>query len=340
VAIRRSSTYNRFFALRFSFFTLSGGVKVPIPNYAYFEGKIVPYSEAKIGVMTHAFNYGTAAFGGIRGYWNEAEEQLFIFRPKEHFQRLLHSARMLCMEMEHTPESLTDILLELVRTEGLRRDIYVRPLIYKADEIIGVKLHDLIDQITMFAVPFDRYVSNDTNAHVTFSSWRRVDDNMIPARGKISGAYVNSALIKTDAVRAGFDEALVLTQDGHISEGSAMNVFMIRDGLLVTPPVTDNILEGITRRTVLALAREELGLQIVERQIDRTEVFICEELFMTGTAAQVTAVTRVDFRPVGSGEMGPITTRLREMFGQVVRGQLPRYRHWNTPVFIQEPISG
>ncbi len=311
-----------------------------LPNYAYFEGQFVPYSEAKVGVMTHAFNYGTAAFGGIRGYWNNEHEQLYIFRPVDHFQRLLHSARMLCMEFDITAESLTQICLELVRMEGYRRDIYIRPIVYKADEIIGVKLHDLEDKLTMFSVPFDRYVANDTNAHVTFSSWRRVDDNMIPARGKISGAYVNSALIKTDAVRAGFDEALVLNQDGHLSEGSAMNVFMIRDGKLITPPTTDNILEGITRRSILELAKEELGLEIIERPIDRTEVFICEELFMTGTAAQVTAVTRVDFRAVGNGQMGQVTTKLRQLFNEVVRGNLPRYQHWNTAVYIQETISG
>lgn len=312
---------------------------MPIPNYAYFEGKIVPYQEAKVGVMTHAFNYGTAAFGGMRGYWNEEEQQLFVFRPREHFQRLLHSSRLLCMELDYSVESLTSITLDLIRTEGYLQDIYIRPLIYKADEIIGVKLHGLQDELTIFSVPFDRYVSNDTNAHVTFSSWRRVDDNMIPARGKISGAYINSALIKTDAVRAGFDEALVLTQDGHISEGSAMNVFMVRDGMLITPPVTDNILEGITRRTILELAHNEIDLPIIERPIDRTEVFICEELFMTGTAAQVTAVTRVDFRPIGNAEMGPVTAKLRELFADVVRGRIPRYRHWNTPVYLEESVS-
>lgn len=312
---------------------------MPLPSYAFFEGSIVPYSEAKVGVMTHAFNYGTAAFGGIRGYWNDTEEQLYIFRPEDHFKRLLHSGRLLCMELNYTPEQLIQITKELIRAEGYQRDIYIRPIIYKADEIIGVKLHDLQDRLTIFAVPFDRYVSNDTNAHVTFSSWRRVDDNMIPARGKISGAYVNSALIKTDAVRAGFDEALVLTQEGHISEGSAMNVFMLRDGILITPPSTDNILEGITRRTVLELAVQELGLPIIERPIDRTEVFICDELFMTGTAAQITAVTRVDFRPVGSGEMGPVASRLREIFASVVRGRHPAYRHWNTPIYVSEAIS-
>lgn len=306
------------------------------PNFAFFSGKIVPYSDAKIGVMTHAFNYGTAVFGGIRGYWNAAEEELFVFRPHDHYNRVLNSAKIMCMEVSHSIEELVQLTLELLRKEGYRRDVYIRPLVYKADEMIGVKLHDLIDELTIFAVPFDRYVSNDTSAHVTVSSWRRIDDNAIPARGKISGAYANSALIKTDAQRAGFDEALVLTQSGHISEGSAENIFMIREEKLVTPPVTENILEGITRDSVLTLAKEELGIPVVERPIDRTEVYLCEELFFTGTAAQVTAVTRVDHRTIGEGSMGPITTRLRELYTAAVRGQLPRYRHWNTPVYTTE----
>lgn len=304
-----------------------------LPKYAYFKGKIVPYSEAKVGVLTHALNYGTGAFGGLRGYWNAEEGQLYLFRPYDHFRRLLNSAKLLCMTFEHTPESLTEITVELLRTEGYREDVYIRPLVYKSDEVIGVKLHDLTDEISIVALPFGRYVANDTNAHVTVSSWRRVDDNVIPARGKITGAYVNSAFIKTDALRAGFDEALVLTQDGHLSEGSAENVFMIRDGVLITPPVTDNVLEGITRRSVLELAEKELGLPVVERHIDRTEVYLCEELFLTGTAAQVTAVTRVDHRPVGDGTMGAHTARLREVFNQAVRGQLPAYRHWLKAVY-------
>ncbi len=304
-----------------------------LPKFAYFEGKIVPYSEAKVGVMTHALNYGTAAFGGVRAYWNEEEQQLFIFRPHDHFKRLLRSARLLCMHFDHTPESLTQVLKDLLRAEDAHEDMYIRPLVYKADEMIGVKCHDMTDEITIFTVPFGRYVSNDTGAHVTISGWRRIDDNTIPARGKIAGAYVNSALIKTDALRAGFDEAFVLTQDGHISEGSAENIFMVRDGVLITPPVYENILEGITRRTIIQLAKEELGIEVVERPIDRTEVYICDELFLTGTAAQVTAVTKVDHRPVGDGAMGPITAKLREMYDKVVRGKLPKYRAWNEPVY-------
>ncbi|MEJ2598976.1 MAG: branched-chain amino acid transaminase [Anaerolineales bacterium] len=307
------------------------------PRYAYFQGKIVPIEQAKVGVLTHALNYGTAVFGGLRSYWNEEREQLYLFRPGDHYRRLLDSGRLLCMEFDQTPESLTEITLDLLREEGYRRDVYIRPLAFKADETIGVRLHDLHDEISIVALPFDRYVSNDTNAHVTFSSWRRVDDNMIPARGKISGAYINSAFVKTDAVRAGFDEALVLTQDGHVSEGSAENIFMLRNGTLVTPPVTENILEGITRRTVVELAHDELGLTVVERKIDRTEVYLCDEFFLTGTAAQITAVTRVDHRSIGSGEMGPITTRLRQLFGDIVRGRLEKYQQWNVPVYVGAP---
>ena len=307
-----------------------------LPIHAFFKGEVVPYSEAKVGVLTHALNYGPAVFAGMRAYWNPEDEQLFLFRPLDHFRRFLNSAKIMNMTLDHTPEGLTQIAIDLLRADGYQRDIYLRPLVYKADEIIGVKLHDLQDEFSMVAIPFDRYVANETNAHVTISSWRRVDDNAIPARGKISGAYANSALIKTDAVRAGFDEALVLGQDGHLSEASAMNIFMLRNGKVVTPPISDNILEGITRRTVMELVEEELGLAVVERPIDRTEVYLCDEFFMTGTAAQITAVTKVDFRPVGSGVMGPYTTQLRKAFDSAVRGRLPKYAHWNVPVYIAE----
>jgi branched-chain amino acid aminotransferase len=305
---------------------------VDLPKNAYFQGKIVPYSEAKVGVATHALNYGTAVFGGIRGYWNEEKKKLFIFRPQDHFRRFLNSCRIMCMNFEHTPESLTDLTLKLLRRDAYHQDIYIRPLAYKAEEGIGVRLHDLKEDLTIFALPFGQYVKNDTSAHVTISSWRRIDDNMIPARGKISGAYAGSALVKTDAARAGFDEALVLTQEGHLTEGSAMNIFMVRDGTLVTPPVTDNILEGITRRSVIDLAKNELGLAVVERPIDRSEVYICEELFLTGTAAQVTVVTKVDYRPIGQGVMGPIGEQLRKLFLEVVRGKNPKYSHWTVLV--------
>jgi branched-chain amino acid aminotransferase len=290
--------------------------------------------------MTHALNYGTGAFGGVRAYWNPEQEQLYIFRPHDHFTRLLNSAKMIGAEVGYTQEQLLAFTQELVRAEAYQEDIYIRPLIYKSDELIGVRLHDLESDLTIFAIPFTRYVEKDEGAHVTFSSWRRIDDNAIPARGKFTGAYINSAFIKTDASLSGFDEALVLTNEGHVSEGSAMNVFMLRSGQLITPPVTDNILEGITRRTIMTLARQELGLEVVERSIDRTEVFLCDELFMTGTAAQVTAVTMVDHRPIANGMMGPITTQLRKLFDDTVRGKMPAYQDWVTPVYHPEPATG
>jgi branched-chain amino acid aminotransferase len=239
---------------------------------------------------------------------------------------------MMAMQTKYDEESLIQLTLDLLRTDNWQQDIYMRPNFYKADLGIGVKLHDLKDEFCMFVMAFDKYVKNDTNAHVTVSSWKRIDDNVIPARGKVAGAYANSALIKTDANRAGFDEALVLDNNGHISEGSAMNIFMLRDGVLVTPPVTDNILEGITRRSVIELARNELGLTVLERSIDRTETFICEEMFMTGTAAQITAVTKIDHRVVGAGVMGPITTKLRTLYEDILRGKNKKYENWNLAV--------
>ncbi|HAV78221.1 MAG TPA: branched chain amino acid aminotransferase [Anaerolineae bacterium] len=309
-----------------------GGVLVDLSKHAFFEGKIVPLSEANINIATHGFLYGTSIFGGMRSYWNEEKKRLFVFRPYDHFRRLLHSAKMMSMRTEYDEESLIDLTLELLRTDNWQRDIYMRPTFYKADLGIGVKLHDLKDEFCMFVMAFDKYVPNDTNAHVTVSSWRRIDDNVIPARGKVAGAYVNSALIKTDANRSGFDEALVLDNNGHVSEGSAMNIFMLRDGVLVPPPVTDNILEGITRKSIIELARNELGLEVLERSIDRTEVFIAEEMFMTGTAAQITTVTKVDHRPIGAGVMGPVVTKLRILYEDILRGKNRNYEHWNVAV--------
>lgn len=303
------------------------------PHYAFFEGHIVPFEEAKVSILNHALNYGTAAFGGLRGYWNEDHQEMYLFRPKDHYRRLLNSAKLLMMTFDYSPGELTEITRKLLQAEDLRGDVYIRPLVYKAESGIGVRLHDLREDLAITAVPFDRYVANDTDAHVTISSWRRIDDNAIPARGKITGAYANSAFIKSDAVLSGFDEALVLTQGGHISEGSAENVFMVRDGVLITPPVTENVLEGITRGTIMELAERELQLPVQERPIDRTEVYLCDELFLTGTAAQITAVTRVDHVPIGTGKIGQITERLRVDFQDLVRGRRQEYQDWLTPVY-------
>jgi len=308
---------------------------VSLPNFAFFKGKIVPYSEAKVGIMTHTIHYGTGVFGGMRGFWNEDEQQLFVFRPADHIRRFLESCKMLCMELPYTADDLLKALFDLLRAENFKTNCYIRPLAYFSDEIIGVRLHNLTAEASIMAIPFGSYVSNEEGLHVTFSSWRRIDDNMIPARGKISGAYVNSALIKTDAQRAGFDEALVLNQDGHLAEGSAANTIIVRNGVAITPPVTDNILEGITRRTVLMLLRDELKLEVVERPIDRTEVYLAEEVFFVGTGVQIAAITKVDHRPIGTGQIGPITKDLRKLYFKVVQGRVPKYLPLCAPVYVR-----
>lgn len=304
-----------------------------LPNFAFFRGKIVPYSEAKVGVLTHALNYGTSVFGGLRGYWNETEKQLFVFRPHDHYRRFLESAGLLLMKFPYSEEKLTEVTMELLRAEKFQTDCYIRPLAFYGDEIIGVRLHNLNPELSVMAIPFGQYVENEEGSHVTISSWRRIDDNMIPARGKIGGSYVNSAFIKTDAQRSGFDEAIVLNADGHVAEGSAENIFLVRKGVICTPPVTENILEGITRRTVIMLLKEEMGVDVIERPIDRTEVYLAEEIFFCGTGVQIAAINKVDHRPIGTGEMGPVTAKLRKIYFDVVKGRNPKYRKFCYPVY-------
>jgi branched-chain amino acid aminotransferase len=306
---------------------------MPLPKYAFFKDKIVPYSEAKVGVLTHGLNYGTGVFGGTRGYWNDDEKDLFVFRPLDHFQRFLESTRLLRMEFSFTREELTSIVMDLIKKEDLHEDCYIRPLAFYGDEIIGVRLHNLTPVLSIAVLPFGRYIEKEEGAHVMFSSWRRIDDNIIPARGKISGGYVNSALAKSDANLAGFDEAILLNQDGHISEGSAENIFIYRKGKIATPPVTDNILEGITRNSMITLLRDELEMEVVERPIDRTELYLSDEAFMVATGAQIVAITSIDHRKLGTGTMGPVTLKLRNLYFDVVRGKVPKYRQWCQPVY-------
>ncbi|MGQ9888398.1 MAG: branched-chain amino acid transaminase [Aggregatilineales bacterium] len=309
------------------------------PKFAFFKGRIVPFEQATVSVMTHALNYGTGVFGGLRGYWNADEEQLFVFRPLDHFERFLQSAALLRMTFDYTPEDLLGFLRDLLQAEQYRENCYIRPLAYKSSEAIGVRLHDLEADLTIFALPFGSYLKDDDEgSHVCFSAWRRIDDNAIPARGKIVGAYANSAFIKTDAMLAGYDEALVLNEDGHVSEASAANLFIVRKGAAITPPVTDNILEGIVRRSLIHFMREDLDIEVVERQIDRTEVYIADEIFLCGTGVQLTPVTRVEHRVIGSGRIGPITARVRDMFFRVVTGRVEKYRSWVAPMYDAEHV--
>lgn len=300
---------------------------MPTP-YAYFKGAVVPLEQAKIGVMTHAFNYGTAVFEGIRGNWNDEDQAIYLFRVREHMERLRNSAKILMLEMADSVDRLCEIAVELVERSGYTEDVYLRPMVYKSSEALGVRLHNLESDTLVFLTPFPAYLPEVARCHT--STWRRVNDTGIPPRAKVTGIYVNSALAKTEANLNGFDEAIMLNEDGHVSEGSGENIFVIRNGRLITPSPADNILEGITAQSVVTLAREELGIDLVERPIDRTELYIADEIFMTGTAAHLTPVTEVDRRPVGNGEIGPITRKLSDLYYDCIRGKNKKYAHWST----------
>ncbi len=306
---------------------------MPPTPYAYLNKQIVPLAEAKIGVMTHAFNYGTAVFEGIRGNWNADDGQMYLFQVAEHYQRLRKSCRIMRLELPYTDKELLDLTVRVVEMSGFQEDIYVRPMAYKSSEVLGVRLHNLEDDFLIFVAPFGPYLDIEKGANCCTSTWRRVEDTGIPARAKITGIYANSALAKTEANLNGFDEAIMLDERGHVSEGSGENVFMVAEGKLVTPPPASNILVGITRQVVISLAREELGIETVERDIDRSELYIADECFMTGTAAHVTPVVNLDKRPIGGGKMGSLTAKLQQRYFQIIYGRDPKYSHWCTPCY-------
>jgi branched-chain amino acid aminotransferase len=303
------------------------------PNpIVYFRGNYVRLREAQVGILTHALHYGTGVFEGIRAYWDDAEHQLFVFRPREHYERWKQNCGILRIDVPASPEELSAITLELMRRNAFRTDVYVRPLAYKSAERIGVST-DREDAFAIVAMPFGEYLRSERGLHAGVSAWRRLEDNAIPARAKICGAYVNSALATDDAKRSGFDEALFLNESGHVAEGATCNLFMVRKGTLITPPSTENVLEGITRAAVMELARRELRLDAMERPVDRSELYVCDELFLTGTAVGIAPVVRVDHRAVRDGEIGAITREIRRLYFEATRGHLPAYRNWLVPVY-------
>ena len=302
-------------------------------SLAFVRGKIVPMEEAHVSVMTHALHYGTAVFEGIRGNWNEDLGKLFVFRMEEHYERLLQGCRVMLMDLPYSKERLCEITIQLLQSCGWREDLYIRPLAYKSHPMIAnLKLHELDCDFTLMAVPFGAYIDVKGAIHCTTSSWRRVDDTIIPPRVKISGHYVNSILAKTEAALAGFDEAIMLTPDGDVSEGSGENLFLVTNGEIYTPPVSANNLTGITRDSAITLAREELGIEVVERPIRRSELYLADEVFLTGTAAHITPVGSLDKRPIADGGVGPITHKLSEVYVDLIRGGNPKYADWCTEI--------
>ncbi|MFC1914117.1 branched-chain amino acid transaminase [Chloroflexota bacterium] len=303
-----------------------------MPSYAFFQKKFVPLSEAKIGVMTHALHYGTAIFEGIRGNWNSENKQIYLFRLREHYERLEKGCRVMKINLPYSVDELCRIAVELVEKGGFQEDIYLRPLAYKSSEALGVRLHNLEDDFLVFPIPWGPYLDME-KARCAVSSWHRPADNTIPPQVKVTGIYVNNALAKTEAIENGYDEAIMLSPDGHVSEGSGENIFLMIDGKLVTPANYNNILMGITRNTVIELAQNELGLGVIERPICRSELYTADECFLTGTAAHITPVAEVDQRQIGNGEVGEITKKVQTLYADVIRGRNPKYLKWCTPVY-------
>ena len=300
--------------------------------YAFLNGAFLPLADAKVGVMTHALHYGTSIFEGIRGNWNPEQQKTYVFRPREHYERFLRGCNLMRIKLEYTAEQLTDITLDLVKRCEYQQDIYIRPLAFKGEERVAVlKLQDLADSLVIFTIPLGSYLDLEAAANCCTSSWRRMEDTMIPPRAKIGGLYVNSVLAKTEATLSGFDEAILLNQDGHVSEGAGENIFLVINGKLITPSVSENILNGITRDAVIQIAKNELGLETVERSVRRSELYDAEECFLTGTAAHLTPVGHIDHYKIGNGDIGNITRQLQGLYFDVIRGRIPKYLHWCTP---------
>ena len=300
-----------------------------MPPYAFFENQFMPLENAKLGALTHALHYGTACFEGIRGNWDSEQNRICLFRIQDHYKRMLNGCRLLKIKLPYSLDDLCQLTVELLNKSGFNEDVYIRPLAYKSSQAIGVRLHGLEDALLIVATTLGSYLGKDRVRCCT-SSWRRVDDTMIPARGKISGIYVNSALAKTEAEENGFDEAILLSSDGHVSEGSGENIFVVIDGTLITPPSYDNILIGITRNTVIELAKNELGIDTIERSIDRSELYLADECFFTGTAAHIAPIIEIDNRIIGTGDIGKITGDLQKLYKKVITGSNLKYDKWYT----------
>jgi branched-chain amino acid aminotransferase len=308
-------------------------------SIVYIDGRFCRYDEAHVGLLTHGLHYGTGCFEGVRGYWNADEHELWLLHLREHYARLTKSSRILMMKMPHTVDELIELTAEVCARNRFEHDVYIRPFIFKSAEEIGVRLAGVADSFAIVAIPYKAYYGGAVGLKACLSPWRRIDDTMAPARAKVTGTYVNSALAKSEAQLGGFDEAILLSSDGHVAEGSADNIFVIRDGTLYTPDPSQNILEGVTRKSVITLAKDDFGIPVIERAIDRSELYCADEVFVTGTAAGLMPVISIDYRAVGDGEIGPMTRKLTAAYEDAVNGRTPKYRTWLTPTYANRKVG-
>lgn len=306
------------------------------PPYAYLSGQFLPLNDAKVSIKNPAFLYGISLFEGIRGYWLPESRQISIFRLEDHYRRLLNNSRLFHLTPTASLDELCELTIELILKNQHTSDIYIRPTLFQGGESVTPMMNQATADFCIWTQPLGEYIDISKGLNVCVSTWRRVSDNAIPARAKAGGAYMNTALAITDARSMGFDDAIFLTDAGTVSEGSAMNLFLIKDGLLHTPGKTDDILEGITRDTLITIVKNELGMETLERTIDRTELYQADEAFFCGTGAQVAPIAHIDGRPVGSGKPGPLTQKIQALYFDVVKNKYPQYKHWSRLVTIPE----
>ncbi|TLX87708.1 MAG: branched-chain amino acid transaminase [Thaumarchaeota archaeon] len=299
-------------------------------DLVWFDGQYVKWGEAKVPIMIHALHYGTAVFEGIRAY--SSDDNLYIFRLKEHLERLHKSASVYSFTTKFSADELCNATVELIRKNFIKESCYIRPLTFVG--LHGIDLNvseDSPTHTTIIIFPFAKYFKGD-GISACVSSWRRIDDESIPPMAKASGNYLNSVLATQECRRNGYDESILLDKNGSVSEASGENIFIVRNGKLHTPQLSDSILEGITRNTTIEIA-EEMGYEVIERPISRTELYLAEEIFLTGTAAEIIAITKIDGHTVGNGKEGTVTRTIREYYENIVVGKTEKFMGWLTPTW-------
>jgi branched-chain amino acid aminotransferase len=301
-------------------------------SVVFYQGEFVEEGDVNISIRSKAFNYGLGCFEGLRAYWDNEKEQLYVFRMREHYERLLQSCKTLYMDLPYTVDELCDFTVELLRKNNYKTTTYIRPVAFKGSEQLTPTLYDNDNRLLIYCQPLGSYAGKDA-LRVAVSSWRRIGDNAIPARTKPTGGYLNSALASLEVLQNGYDEAIFLTEQGNVCEGPGENLFIFKNNKLITPPTSDCILEGITRQTVMTLAREELGLEVVERSVSRSELYSADEVFFSGTAMEVTSVVEVDNRKIGEGVPGKVCTEVKDLFFGLTIGNNPKYSSYCTPVY-------
>mgnify|MGYP001772702654 FL=1 len=293
-------------------------------NFIWHNGSIVPWQEAKVHVMTNGLHYGTGVFEGIRAYWNG--KQLYVFRLQDHVNRFFNSIKIYDFGIDFTKDQISEGIKETLRKNELKTDVYIRPLAVKGYGPIGLDVRKLKTEVFIITMPYGRYFEKE-GIEVLVSSWRRISSQTLPVIAKVTGHYSNSVLAKLDALNKGFDDAILLNEEGKVCEGTGENIMMVKDGVIYTPPISAGILDGITRRSIMEFA-PDLGLKVVEKDIDRGELYTADELFFVGTAAEVTPILKVDGRQIGDGRVGPVSKKLKEYFFSITQGKVDKYLKW------------